>query len=75
MDLLPGMVKIKTEYCYHPRGRRWAVYKEVTCLDKTLDPPGEFTCGTKVAEFATREEARREVYRLNGWKMKNKGCR
>lgn len=75
MDLLPGMVKIKTEYRYHPKGRRWAVYKEVTYLDKTLDPPGEFTCGTKVADFATREEARREVYRLNGWKMRNKGCR
>lgn len=75
MELLPGMVKIKTEYRYHPRGRRWAVYKEETCLDKTLSPPGEFTLGTKVAEFATREEARREVYRLNGWKMGDKGCR
>jgi len=25
--------------------------------------------GTKVAEFATKEEARTETYRLNGWKL------
>ena len=29
---------------------------------------GEMTAQT-FADFATREEARREVYRLNGWKM------
>lgn len=48
------------EYTYGPHGRRWAVYRwEVS--------PGGST-GTKVAEFATREEARRECFRLNGWK-------
>lgn len=25
--------------------------------------------GTKVGQFLTKEEARREVYRLNGWKQ------
>ena len=25
--------------------------------------------GTKVTEFATKEEARKETYRLNGWKL------
>ena len=68
--MLPGMVKIKTEYCYRPRGRRWVVYKEENWQDDGDSIPGGFTFGTKVAEFATREEARREVYRLNGWKMK-----
>lgn len=70
MEMLPGMVKIKTEYQYHPRGRRWAVYREETWRDDGASIPNGFTFGKKVAEFATREEARREVYRLNGWKMK-----
>lgn len=72
MKMLPGMVKVKTEYCYHPRGKRWAVYREETWQDDGASIPGGFTFGTKVAEFATRDEARREVYRLNGWKMKGK---
>jgi hypothetical protein len=25
--------------------------------------------GSKVAEYATKEEARKETYRLNGWKQ------
>jgi hypothetical protein len=42
-------------YTYVPRGRRFAIYD---------------VGGQKVAEFDTREEAIREVYRLNGWKFK-----
>lgn len=45
----------KKRYEYTPRRNGWAVYDE---------------SGNKVAEFSTKEEARRECYRLNGWKYK-----
>lgn len=48
-------------YIYHPRLSFWAVYK-VTRLSTGTENE------TKVASFGTKEEARREVYRLNGWK-------
>lgn len=49
-------------YEYRPRGRNWVVYHM----------KGDATGGTgkKVGSFLTREEARRECYRLNGWKYK-----
>lgn len=43
------------KYYYVRRGKRWAVYH---------------CSGTKITDFATMEEARREVFRLNGWKYK-----
>lgn len=70
MEMLPGMELKSTKYGYCRRGRGWSVYREETWMDKGSSPPGEFTSGTKVGEYPTKEEARREVYRLNGWKMK-----
>lgn len=50
-------------YEYRPRGRNWVV------LHMKGEPAGSST-GEKVASFLSREEARRECYRLNGWKYK-----
>lgn len=50
-------------YEYKPHGRRWAIYL-ITYTDKGGS-------GTKVDEKPTKEEARVEVYRLNGWKLKD----
>ena len=50
----------KEYYEYRPHGRNWVVYRI------RRDATG--STGTKVGQFLTKEEARREVYRLNGWK-------
>lgn len=50
------------EYTYSPRGSRWCVYR--------MEYGKNGSVGTKIAEFATRQMARDEVYRLNGWKIK-----
>lgn len=42
------------EYSYCPRRSRWAVYNDET--------------GIKVCEYSNKEEARKKVYELNGWK-------
>lgn len=49
-------------YEYRPRGRNWVV------LHMKRDATGG--TGEKVGSFLSREEARRECYRLNGWKYK-----
>lgn len=49
-------------YEYMPRGRRWGIYL------MTYTENG--ATGQKIGEKATKEEARAEVYRLNGWKQK-----
>ncbi len=48
------------DYYYTPYRRRWAVYK------KCGDCGGEF-----VQDYDTREEARKRVYELNGWRYKD----
>lgn len=50
----------RPEYTYQPKGSRWAVHR--------WEEFGNISTGSKVAEFPTREEARKECYRLNGWK-------
>jgi hypothetical protein len=45
----------KPRYTYSPRGRLWAIYDGIT--------------KQKVADFVTKEEAKKETYRLNGWKI------
>lgn len=50
-------------YEYSPQGCTWAVYHF-----KRTASGWE---GTKVDTFLTKEEARRETYRLNGWKLKD----
>lgn len=51
-------------YEYQLHGRNWVVYHV------RRDATG--STGTKVGQFLTQEEARSEVYRLNGWKLKEK---
>lgn len=47
-------------YTYKPHRNSWAVYE--------WKYTKRGASGIKVAEFHTREEARAEVYRLNGWR-------
>lgn len=49
----------QSRYHYSRNGVGWAVYKTEP------ERPG----ATKVSEHFNKEEARAEVYRLNGWKM------
>ena len=48
------------KYSYAPIGSRWAVYHWLEI--------GDIVTVDKVGEFPTSEEARKECYRLNGWK-------
>ena len=57
-----GASRQRVRYRYHPRDRRWAVYRETTFYWPDGD---EYTEGCKVADYATREEAKREARRLN----------
>jgi len=54
------------EYSYYPDGKNWRVckntYGENGCVIGS--PGGEL--------YFTKEEARAEVYRLNGWTLKDK---
>lgn len=52
----------RPKYSYEPKGSSWWVIR----WEETVD----FGTGEKIAEFPTREEARKECYRLNGWKYK-----
>lgn len=61
------VIAIRQDYEYCPRGRGWAVYRRTTYRKGADFPPQLFSVGEKVAQFHTREEARRETYRLNGW--------
>lgn len=64
--------EVHRQHRYRPRGRCWAVYLEVTYRRGDAFPPQLFTLGTKVGDYLTREEARREAYRLNGWPYKER---
>lgn len=57
-------MKNQPKYTYCPKGALWAIYRWEYY-------PGGAT-GTKVDERSEREEARRECYRLNGWKYAKK---
>lgn len=50
------------KYSYKPKGSRWVVYEWEYC--------GNTQSGTKVYESSDREQARKECFRLNGWKFK-----
>lgn len=67
MQLASDVKAIRQDYEYCPRGKGWAVYRRTMYRKGDGFPPRIFTSGEKVAEFRTREEARREAYRLNGW--------
>lgn len=53
----------KPKYTYSRSGNQWRIYEW-----KYTKGGGE---GTKIGEKNSFEEAREEVYRLNGWKLKN----
>lgn len=72
MQLLSDMKEIHRWYQYRPRGRCWAVYLDITYRQGDGFPPQISTIGTKVSDYQTKEEAQREVYRLNGWTYKKK---
>lgn len=48
--------KPKPKYSFCRRWSRWAVYNDET--------------GSKVCDYLEREDARKKVYELNGWKYK-----
>jgi broad specificity phosphatase PhoE len=52
------------EYTYERDSYMWCIvrWREVR--------PGSYE-GRKIATYDKKEDARREVYRLNGWKYKN----
>ena len=52
------------EYYYSPKGRRWGIWRWKT-VEFAKGGFGEF-----VKDVFTKEEARAEVYRLNGWQKK-----
>ena len=72
MRLNDDVKEVRRAYEYCPRGRNWAVYLRVTYRRGESFPPDTFSTGDKVSEFLTREEARREVYRLNGWRYRER---
>lgn len=51
------------QYYYAPHRRLWGIWEVRRTADGIV--PGDF-----VRDCQTREEARREVYRLNNWKYK-----
>lgn len=54
------------EYSYQPHGRHFRIYR-------CIRAEGRFTQSTPVNDeplYRDREEARRRVYELNGWKYK-----
>ncbi len=53
------MSKPQYKYCFH---FGWWRVDKMTYFENG-------NIGTKVTEFATKEEARKETYRLNGWKL------
>lgn len=73
MQLNSDMRIVRRWYGYHPRGRRWAVYHYTAYIRDGDKDRKEFSVGDKVSEHSSREEARKEVYRLNGWKYKERG--
>lgn len=52
----------KPRYTYEPRYGRWAVIE--------WEYRGTLSIGTKIQENLTKDEARKEAYRLNGWTLK-----
>lgn len=54
----------KPKYSYRKRGRRWIVYEN--------EYTASICTGTPIEEYRTPEEARKRVYELNGWRLKEK---
>ena len=72
MQYLNENIAVRQNYEYCPRGKRWAVYRCTTYSQGSGSSLQLSSSGEKIAEFRTKEEARREVYRLNGWHYNEK---
>lgn len=57
------MKKKEGQYYYEPHRSKWGIWRHHVSSDGT-------ELGTFIKDCFTREEARKEVYRLNGWKLK-----
>ena len=51
------------QFYYAPHRDLWGVYQH-------HDDGSGHSCGTHIDDYPTREAARREVFRLNGWTYK-----
>lgn len=51
-------------YIYRPLRRLWVVYKVIKNKSGQYDE-------IRMTSYQTKEEAEKEVYRLNGWKLRN----
>lgn len=58
-----GMMMTSGEYYYAPHRRSWGVWKRNPVSNGVM-------IDDFIADYQTKEEARREVYRLNGWNYK-----
>ena len=59
------------QYYYAPHRRQWGIWQYHSW--KNFDGSGnviEMGTGKFIKDCPTKEEARKEVYRLNGWKQK-----
>lgn len=52
------------QYYYAPHRRMWGIWRNE-------ELGNGFRTGTFIKDCLTREEAKSEVYRLNGWKQKS----
>ena len=58
------------QYFYAPHRRSWGIWQY---HEKKISDQVSVGSGTFIKDLPTREEARKEVYRLNGWsEPKNK---
>lgn len=72
MQLRPDLKKTRSYYTFRPCGHNWSVYHYTDYQENDNGHLRLFTIGDKVNEFLTKEEARQEVFRLNGWTYKEK---
>lgn len=72
MQLHPDLKKLRSYHAYRPCGHNWSVYQYTDYQKNDGGHFTIFTIGDKISEHLTKEEAKREVYRLNGWTYKEK---
>ena len=51
------------QYYYRPHRRSWGIWRNE-------NHDGGVSTGTFIKDMPTKEEAKKEVYRLNGWELK-----
>lgn len=58
------MTKVDGQYYYAPHRRMWGIWQHHEHI-------GGISTGDFIKDCSTKEEARREVYWLNGWVLKD----